>query len=142
MTDKAQILVIMPPGLRRSELMAALKVLDTNPIEAADCREARRLLANRRRLNLVISDVDFRDGDWRDNLALTQERPDGVAFLVSTPLADEELWSEALWRGAYDVLAEPYSTMELCRIVEGALRSSSGSGAKALRAIGRMAQAV
>jgi DNA-binding NtrC family response regulator len=140
MTDKPQILVIIAPGSRRSELTTALRALDTNPIEVADCREARRLLAKRRPINLVVSDVDFRDGDWRDNLALTQQRPDGVTFLVSTPLADEELWSEALWRGAYDVLVEPYSASELRRIVEGALRSSDAFTAP-LRAIGRVAQA-
>ena len=141
MTDKAQILVIMPLGERRSELTACLRALDTNPIAVADCREARQILANRRRLNLVISDADFRDGDWRDNLALTQQRPDGTAFLVSTPLADEELWSEALWRGAHDVLVEPYSASELCRIVEGALRSSDTFSTR-LRAIARAAHAV
>jgi DNA-binding NtrC family response regulator len=118
-----KVLVIMPHGERRSQLSACLRALGAVAIEVDDCRQARQALARRGPLKLVISDVDFRDGDWRDTLAAAQQRPGGAGFLVSAPFPDYELWSEALWRGAHDLLVEPYSTSELRRIVESALRA-------------------
>jgi DNA-binding NtrC family response regulator len=122
-------------------LSACLKVLAAEPVEADDCRQGRWALASRSPLKLVISDVDFRDGDWRDTLAAAQQRPGGISFLVSTPYPDHFLWSEALWRGAHDLLVEPYSSSELRRIVEGALRAQQIE-TTALRAMAAMAQAV
>jgi DNA-binding NtrC family response regulator len=124
MTRNAKILVIMPAGSRRAQLMARLKALGAAPVGAENCRQAQQVLAHRHGPNVVISDVAFPDGDWRDTLAQSQRRPKAVGFLVSTPIADHSLWSEVLWRGAYDLLVEPYSTSELRRVVEGALRAT------------------
>lgn len=120
-TDK--VLVAMEYGLRRSQLTAGLTALGLHPIEAGDCATARRILAGRRPLKLVVSDATFRDGDWRDLLAAAQQRSEPVSFMVSAPFPDHDLWSEALWRGAYDLLVEPYSSGELRRIIDGALRA-------------------
>ena len=136
-----KVLVIMASGARRSQLSTCLKALGTEPTEVEDCRQARQALARRNPLKLVISDVDFPDGDWRDTLAAAQQRPSGVSFLVSTAFADHDLWSEALWRGAYDLLVEPYSASELRRIVEGALRAQD-SNTTPLRAMAAIAKAV
>jgi DNA-binding NtrC family response regulator len=141
MPPNEKVLVIMGSGARRSQLSACLKALGAEPTEVEDCRQARRALAKRSPLKLVISDVDFRDGDWRDTLAAAQLRPGGVGFLVSTPFPDHGLWSEALWRGAYDLLVEPYSASELRRIIEGALRAQE-SDTTALRAMAAIAEAV
>jgi DNA-binding NtrC family response regulator len=135
-----KVLVIMSAGQRRTQLCTCLKKLGAAPMEVEDCRHARQELARRNALKLVISDVDFQDGDWREILAAAQQRPGGVSFLVTTPYPDHSLWSEALWRGAYDLLVEPYSASELRRIVEGALRAQTeASGLKSIPAI---AQAV
>jgi DNA-binding NtrC family response regulator len=131
----------MENGMRRSQLSVCLKVLGAEPVEADDCRQARRVLAARSPLKLIISDVDFRDGDWRDTLAAAQQRPGGAGFLVSMPYADHHLWSEALWRGAYDLLVEPYSASELRRIIEGALRAQ-GAETSPLRGMAALAHAV
>jgi FixJ family two-component response regulator len=48
-------------------------------------------------------------------------------LIVSSPQADEILWSEVLWRGAYDLLVEPYESDELRNTLEGALRASQTS---------------
>jgi DNA-binding response OmpR family regulator len=37
--------------------------------------------------------------------------------IVTSRLADDELWSEALNLGAYDVLAKPFEATEVTRIV-------------------------
>lgn len=141
MPPNEKVLVIMARGERRSQLSACLKALGAAAVEVEDCRQARQALAKRGPLKLVISDVDFGDGDWRDTLAAAQQRPGGISFLVSTPLPDHGLWSEALWRGAYDLLVEPYSASELRRIVEGALRAQQ-THTSPFRAMAAIAEAV
>jgi len=41
---------------------------------------------------------------------------------VSSRLADERLWAEALNMGAWDVLAKPFDKMEVIRSVQSAWR--------------------
>ncbi len=135
------VLIIMRGGRRRSHLSACLRALGTAPIEVDDCRQAQHVLAQDGPLKLVISDVDLHDGNWRDTLAASVRRPGGVSFLVSTPLADYGLWSEVLWRGAHDLLVEPYSASEVGRIVESALRAQDPE-ASTPRQIATIAQAV
>ncbi len=125
MPPTENVLVAMEYGPRRSQLTAGLMALGLEPVEAGDCAEARRVLAGRHAPRLIVSDVSFRDGDWRDMLAMAQRGSETVSFMVSAPFPDYELWSEALWRGAYDLLVEPYSSGELRRIIDGALRAQS-----------------
>lgn len=136
MTENATVLVIMPAGKRRSHLTAELKALGANPVVAEDCEGVRRALHGKSPLPLLISDVSFADGDWRDVLAESHNQPLPASFLVSTPYPDNHLWSEVLWRGAYDLLVEPYSASELRRILEGALRSYESQAARPILAAG------
>lgn len=129
MSPTERVLVAMEYGQRRSQLTAGLKALGLATMEVEDCKQARRALAKRNSLELVISDATFRDGDWRDTLAAAQRRPDPASFLVSAPFPDNDLWSEALWCGAHDLLVEPYTTAELRRTIEGALRARGRAAA-------------
>jgi DNA-binding response OmpR family regulator len=43
--------------------------------------------------------------------------PDAPLLIVTSRLADERLWAEALNLGAYDVLAKPFDTAEVVRVV-------------------------
>ena len=43
--------------------------------------------------------------------------PDPPLFIVTSRLADERLWAEALNLGAWDVLAKPFEADEVIRIV-------------------------
>ena len=43
--------------------------------------------------------------------------PDPPLLIVTSRLADERLWAEALSLGAYDVLAKPFDPEEVVRIV-------------------------
>jgi DNA-binding response OmpR family regulator len=50
--------------------------------------------------------------DVLDNLKLLRHAP---PLIVTSRLADERLWAEALNLGAYDVLAKPFDPQELNR---------------------------
>jgi FixJ family two-component response regulator len=58
---------------------------------------------------------------------MVEQRLDARVILVS-PVSDAALWSEAVWRGAYDVLIEPFHSWEFSRSVEGALRNRPHRG--------------
>ena len=49
--------------------------------------------------------------------------PDPPSFIVTSRLADERLWAEALNLGAYDVLAKPFHHTEAVRVFNGAWRA-------------------
>jgi FixJ family two-component response regulator len=65
-------------------------------------------------------------GSWKDVLDQVTILPDPPSLIVTSRLADERLWAEALNLGAYDVLAKPYDRTEVMRVVSGAWRAWGG----------------
>ena len=66
---------------------------------------------------IVICDCDLAPDTWREILDHSALLPDPPLFIVTSRLADERLWAEALNLGAWDVLAKPFDTTEVIRIV-------------------------
>jgi len=73
-------------------------------------------------VHVVIARADLPGWNWKrllfeiDRLVLPPQ------LIVTSPQADERLWSEALNLGAYDVLAQPFDRDELERVVAAARR--------------------
>ena len=66
---------------------------------------------------IVICDCDVSFGSWSEMLERISLLPDPPLFIVTSRLADERLWAEALNLGAWDVLAKPFEADEVIRIV-------------------------
>jgi len=66
---------------------------------------------------VILCERDLLPGTWRDMLAPISDSPSRPLLLVSSRLADEQLWAEALNLGAYDVLAKPFDSREVFRSV-------------------------
>ena len=66
---------------------------------------------------IVLCECDMFPGTWREMLAHISLFPDPPLLIVTSRLADERLWAEALNLGAYDVLAKPFDATEVVRIV-------------------------
>ena len=66
---------------------------------------------------IVVCESDLRPGTWKDVLEELRTLPDPPFLIVTSRLADERLWAEALNLGAYDVLAKPFDGTEVTRIV-------------------------
>ena len=71
---------------------------------------------------IVISESDLLPGTWRTILQIVSLLPDPPLLIVASRMADERLWAEALNLGAWDVLAKPFDTGEVIRIVASAWR--------------------
>jgi len=66
------------------------------------------------RIAVVLCDSE---ADWRGLLEHLKEIPDPPFLIVTSRLADDRLWSEALNLGAYDVLAKPFDSAEVTRVL-------------------------
>jgi len=88
-------------------------------------------------VSVVICEQELSPGSWIDmqaELSLLRIMP---PLIVTSRLADEKLWVEALNLGAYDVLAKPFERAELVRTVLGAvaLAPTAGVPAKVANAV-------
>ena len=122
MIDGATTLLVMSRE-RRLPLLGNLESLKLNVLTAENCRQARCLLQTRPPLEIVIIDVSFMDGNWCDIFKFLVDYGISASVVVASGQADERLWSEVLWRGAYDLLVEPFEREEVRRVLEGALRA-------------------
>jgi DNA-binding response OmpR family regulator len=55
--------------------------------------------------------------NWKEMLARSRDLPEPPVLIVTSRVADECLWAEALNLGAYDVLPKPFDTNEVVRVV-------------------------
>jgi DNA-binding response OmpR family regulator len=77
----------------------------------------------KRQFEVVVCERDLPPGSWKDVLEQVTIQPDPPSLIVTSRLADERLWAEALNLGAYDVLAKPFDRNEAIRVVGAAWRA-------------------
>jgi DNA-binding response OmpR family regulator len=70
----------------------------------------------------VVTERDLTPGSWTAILENVLLLPDPPFLIVTSRLADEYLWAEALNLGAYDVLAKPFDASEVMRVLGSAWR--------------------
>ena len=75
-----------------------------------------------RQIPVVLCETDVLPGTWRDLLEQVTRVPNAPAVIVSSRLADDRLWAEALNLGAWDVLARPFVKSEVVQAVSAAWR--------------------
>ena len=61
--------------------------------------------------------ADLPDGDWKLVLNGFDSLPMPPNLIVTARVANDELWAEVLNLGGYDVLAQPFDTQEVYRVV-------------------------
>ena len=115
----------MLSSLNQHPLLSELQFVDAEVRTAEDFSSAREQLGADPNIDVVITDLTLPDGNWCDIFKYLVDEGIGANVVVTAPFADERLWSEILWRGAYDLLVETYENFELKRVVEGATRVTS-----------------
>jgi DNA-binding NtrC family response regulator len=71
-------------------------------------------------ISVIVSERDLKPGKWTDLLDRITKLPLHPSMIVTSRLADEHLWAEALNLGAWDVLAKPFERNEVLRTIEAA----------------------
>lgn len=85
-------------------------------ITAVSLRAARRLFAQSP-IAVVLCERDLPSGTWQELWEQVSTSPRPPFLIVTSRVADERLWAEALNLGAYDVLAKPFDRTEVTRVV-------------------------
>ena len=75
-------------------------------------------LLRQHRIAVVLCERDLASGTWIDLLEHINDLPNVPSLIVTSRLADDRLWSEALNLGAWDVLAKPFDRREVVRSVK------------------------
>lgn len=70
-----------------------------------------------REIPVVITERDLPDGNWQTLLNHVKQMAVPPKLIVTSPVADDQLWSEVLNLGAADVLAQPFCPGEIFRSV-------------------------
>jgi DNA-binding NtrC family response regulator len=65
----------------------------------------------------VLTEAYLPDGNWKDVLNLTYELGATPPVIVTHRFADDRFWAEVLNLGCYDMLAQPFDTREVQRIL-------------------------
>jgi DNA-binding NtrC family response regulator len=71
---------------------------------------------------VALCEDELLPGTWRDLLRQITCLPYAPTLIVSSRLADDRLWAEALNLGVWDVLARPFDRNEVFRSVSAAWR--------------------
>jgi FixJ family two-component response regulator len=128
------------PRERWSRILVELDSLGIKSWAAETYQEARGLLEKHPRADVVFSDLSLADGNWCDVFKHLVDNDLHASMVVVARQADERLWSEVLWRGAYDLLVEPYGDSDVRRVVQGAVRATqTAAAARAAGAAGAAA---
>jgi len=77
-------------------------------------------LLGRNQVGVVLCERDLLPGTWIGLLEYIDTLPVPQPLILTSRLADERLWAEALNQGAWDVLAKPFNHSEVFRSVKSA----------------------
>ena len=69
---------------------------------------------------VVLCEADVQRRTWVDMVESFRDVPHPPSLIVTSRLADDRLWAEAINLGAWDVLAKPFSHIEVIRSVKSA----------------------
>ena len=86
-------------------------------VDKAKSLSTARLALRKPNISVVVCDCDGAPGLWVDMLDHLRAMPTPPSLIVTSRLADDRLWAEALNLGAWDVLAKPFDRMEMVRSV-------------------------
>jgi DNA-binding NtrC family response regulator len=109
---------------RRGPLLEALGSCPIDLLLASDWQEARRIVANRPQVDVLLTDTTMRDEDWLGTYEIIAKLSVHVQVVICCRWGDHRQWIAALELGAYDVLTEPYEPHEIQRTLEGAAARS------------------
>jgi DNA-binding NtrC family response regulator len=115
-TEAITILSVSPHEHDHSPVKGLFANSRWTVLTASNISTARALLQEHD-TSVVVCECDLMPGTWIDMLNHIQAVPNPPSLIVTSRLADDRLWTEALNRGAYDVLTKPFERTELLRSV-------------------------
>jgi DNA-binding response OmpR family regulator len=119
MAGPSEVLIVLVVSQETREMFMfseMLRSLDYVVHTAGTCAQSFDLLS-KRQFALVVCEAALPDGNWTSVLTKLQTLDGPPRLIVASALADDRLWAEVLNHGGYDVLAKPFVTEEVARVV-------------------------
>ena len=121
-TERLTVLCISPHDEDHISLQAIIGHQTKWKLFSARDLASALVLMGQHEIAVLLCERDLETGTWKDALELARTFPNPPSLIVSSRLADDRLWAEALNMGAEDVLAKPFNKMEVIRSVHSAWR--------------------
>jgi len=90
------------------------------PLEHVADLQHTRMAVRENAYPVILTEAALADGTWLDVLALAREVAPDSHVIVTNPRADARFWAEVLNMGAYDLIAQPFASAEVQRILSNA----------------------
>lgn len=110
------LLSVSPVGADHDALQQLLRP-DRWTVYKARTLGAALVILTTKQFPVVVCESDLGQGSWREMLAQMVRVENSPSLVVTSRLADERMWVDALTLGAYDVLAKPFDARELKRVI-------------------------
>ncbi len=124
--ESPRVAIVIASDDARQALIETLGALDAEIVVHHNLRSLRRCLL-RDKVDLVIADATLPDANWADVLRLIVRASLATELLVHCRTADEDMWSEVLWRGARGIVSPPYSIESVGRLAGKAVPKLVGA---------------
>jgi DNA-binding NtrC family response regulator len=98
------------------------------------CCEALERLASER-FAVVLCESTLEDGSWKDILGQLGTGAGAPPLVVTSRLADANLWAEVLNLGGYDVLAKPFEARDVSHVLKTISLQPARKGVRARTAV-------
>ena len=112
---KTGVLFVSP---HREDATVLSRMLSSLPVpleHVADLQHARATMEAP--YQVILTEATLPDGTWRDVLDMVRVVEPAPPVIVTDAAADARFWAEALNLGAYDLIAQPFATAEVRRIL-------------------------
>jgi DNA-binding response OmpR family regulator len=110
--ERLVALVVSPWEADHEAVVDALVPEGWRVHRVARCSSAVHFL-EKQEIPVVITERDLPDGNWQTLLNHLKQMAVPPKLIVTSPMADDQLWSEVMNLGAVDVLAQPFCSREI-----------------------------
>jgi DNA-binding NtrC family response regulator len=120
MTKEPALLTVLSVSPLEEDHVSLRGIFDhsTWKLFSADRVPAALTLLHQYEISVVLCERDLMPGTWIDLLESIKLLSHPPALIITSRLADDRLWSEAMSLGAWDVLPKPFHRTELVRTIK------------------------
>jgi DNA-binding response OmpR family regulator len=118
-TKKVTVLSVSPNDEDHSSLEKIIVHSKWRLFQARDLVSTLAVL-KQQEITVLLCERDLSPGTWKDVLDTINTLPNSPSLIVSSRLADDRLWADALSLGAWDVLTKPFDRTEVIRSIRSA----------------------
>lgn len=105
-------------------LQGIFKMMNWRLTRVPDWQQALKRADASQTTHFLYEHVSGDNGSWIRALDAVKALPNTPSFILTSRLADERLWVDILNRGGYDLLLQPFDSIEVTRVVAAARRHS------------------